>query len=353
MPTFDPATEPARGSYPHPALISLPGHERIAGPDSLLPPPPIRHLFGMKPRAREGDESVFVMPTHPWLQTHAGVFLASASALVADAPLGQAIIHDCPPGAYGSTSQLSMSFQRPVTPESRELIARARTIDVGSALGLSEATVTDASGRVVSLMTSRYVLTHFDDLPEPPEQWVKPQPTYDTPDPFERPLGPEVGLHPRPDLDGLSFQLGLIDGSIPRSPDMHLFGIRPTEASNGWAVGKTIASEWFCSPAHTVYGGVLAYLADSALTSAALTTIPAGGTVATLDLTLHYLRPVRPTGEELTMVGEVLHRGKRLIVATVTILNAAEKPVVMGNGSLRVLEGRTWSPDGAVRLDDD
>lgn len=335
---------PVRGSYPHPALISLPGPERtrVEGGRSKFPPPPIHHLFGVRPISSGPTGAVFSMPASPWLQTHAGVFLAGVSALVADAPLGSAIGRELAPNVFGTTSQLSMSFQRPASVESKELLARASVVDIGSTLALSEAVVEDAHGRLLALMTSRYYLISVGDLPEPPEVWVPDVPTYDTPDPHERPVPPELEPRYPADLGGLDLFRAVMDGSLPPAPFSELFGVRAREVSEGRVESTTTASEWFCSPARTVYGGVLAFLADAALLGAASTTVPAGSTCGTLDLTLHFLRPVFPTGEELTVIGEVVHRGRNLIVAQTQIRNAEGKPVVMGSGSVRVIEGRTW-----------
>lgn len=338
--------QPVRGTYPHPAVIGLPGRERTGvGDDPKIPRPPIHHLFGMRPAFEGATGPVFTMPASPWLQTHAGVFLAGATALVADAPLGSAIIREMPAGSFGTTSQLSMSFQRPAGVESKELLARASAVDVGKTVGLSEVIVEDAHGRLLALMTSRYYLMHFDQRPEPPERWIADPVDHDTPDPYLRPLPPDLQPEAHWEMSGLEFFEALRDGKLPPSPAGHLFGIREREVGEGRVVSTTIASEWFCSPARTIYGGVLAYLADAAMTGAAATTVPAGSTCATLDLTLHFLRPVLPTNEELTLIGEVIHRGKRLIVARAEIRNAAGKPVVIGNGSLRVLEGRIWTPE--------
>lgn len=339
--------EPVRGSYPHPAILGLPGKARNAGgADRVIPRPPIHHLFGMAPVSYGSAGSVFSMPASPWLQTGYGVYLAGVSALVADAPLGAAIIGELPAGMFGTTSQLSMSFQRAASPESKELTARASAVDVGRSVGLSEAIVEDADGRLIALMTSRYYLVRFDEWPDPPAVWIPETPTFDTPDPYLRPLPPELEPGTYADLSALEYFQGAIDGALAPSPFGELFGIRPREVSEGRLVSTTRASEWFCSPARTVYGGVLAFLAEAVLTGAASTTIPAGSTCATLDLTLHFLRPVLPTGEELTCIGQVVHRGRSLIVGTAEIRNAAGKPVVMGNGSLRVLEGRTWAESG-------
>jgi len=70
-------------------LLALSGLERMQASDKgLFPRPPINHLFGLKPESSTAEETTFVMPSSPWLQSGAGVFLPGTAALVADAPLG-------------------------------------------------------------------------------------------------------------------------------------------------------------------------------------------------------------------------------------------------------------------------
>ena len=59
------------------------------------------------------------------------------------------------------------------------------------------------------------------------------------------------------------------------------------------------------------HGGLIAFLADAAVTFAAGTV--GGETVRTVDLTINYLRAAR--GEELVARADVLHQGARIIVS--------------------------------------
>jgi uncharacterized protein (TIGR00369 family) len=148
--------EPVRGGYPDPALLSLSGLDRMkAVGRRQMPAPPIHHLFGLTP-VNAGPASVtFTMPASPWLQSAAGVFFAGTSALVADAPLGSAVVASLGPGKIVVTSDLSLNYLRPVNTDSVQLIARARPIDVGNRVGLAEAMIEDGHGRLVAHATTR------------------------------------------------------------------------------------------------------------------------------------------------------------------------------------------------------
>lgn len=340
------SSEPVRGSFAPPSLLCLPGIDRVMlGERGRVPAPPIHYLFGMGPVEVGRGRSVFEMPAHPWLQSSAGVFLAGVSALVADAPLGGAILSTLEPGWFGVTSELSMSFLRPANVESKVLRATANVIDVGRRLGLSEATVTDAAGRLLSHMTSRYFLRHFELLPgtEPPPL-IDRIATYDTPNPWQRPLTVPVEPELLNKVGGLEYFRGVAAGEFPQSPFAELFAMRCDDASDGAATFTAPASEWFLSPARTIYGGILAFFADAAMTAAVATTLPAGSSCATLDLKAHFLRPGIADGTAMTIRGSVVHRGNTLTVARAEILNAEGKPMISATGSSMLLHGRPWQP---------
>lgn len=334
--------EPVRGSYPAPGILALPGRERVSvRMRATTPPPPIHHLFGLRPVESGDGTAVFEMPASPWLQTEAGLFTAGVSALAADAPLGAAILSRMPPGGFGVTSELSMSFLRPASIECGVLIARSRVIDSGRSLGLSEATVEDASGLLLAHSTSRYFLRHIElpegtPLPEPAEA-----PAYDTPDPYLRPLERPLPAPEFLSLSGLDYFRAVIAAEVPPTPFAQLFGFRAAQAEKGMVSCTIRASEWLCSPARTIYGGVLAFLADAAMTAAIGTTLPAGHSCATLDLKVQFLRPGIADGSELAVNASVVHRGRSLAVTRAEVLNADRKPLVLATGSSLVLE-RPW-----------
>ena len=63
----------------------------------------------------------------------------------------------------------------------------------------------------------------------------------------------------------------------------------------------------------------MALLADSALSAAIGTTLPAGTAFASVDLKVNYLRPLASDGREATARGTVLHSGRRVAVASAPI----------------------------------
>ena len=341
MPWYE--DEPVRGGYPDPQMLTLSGLERMrAGVKGTMPFPPISHLFGLRPLAAGPASVTFTMPCSDWLQSDAGVYFAGTSALVADGALSGAVLAPLGPGQVCVTSELSFNFLRPVGPWSRHLVCRARTIEVGKTVGLAEGLVEDGQGRLVAHCTTRCFITSIPidgltgELPE------VSHPTYDTPDPYLRPIRP--GSVDPDEYDRSTF-LEIVEkrtsGNSP-APFVELFAVTQARGEPGSFNISFKGNPWLTSPVGSVYGGVLAFIADLALTGAFSTTLSTSETAATLDLKVQFLRPVFPDGRDLTARAEVVHRGRSLAVAQGDIVNADGKKVVVMTSSAAIRSGGSW-----------
>jgi uncharacterized protein (TIGR00369 family) len=333
--------EPARGGYPEWELLGLSGLELM---QAFLkrggPRPPISHLMGMFPTVMEHGVSTFEMPASPWFLNPTGYIQGGVLAVHADGPLGCAVHTSLPPATPYTTSELSMTFIRPVTQDSGILTAEGRLIHGGKSMALSEVSVTDGDGRLVAHGTSRcFVFPPLDPAPEPPES-LPPYdaPEYDTPDPYLRPLeGAALPPEVWQERSGLEVLEAGIKRELPAPPIYYLTGMRPVAAGEGTATFVMPATEWLNSPLARVQGGAIAWLADSALSCAVQTLVPAGATYLTLDLKVNFLRPVQADGRDLTAHGKVVHRGRTLAIANAEVVNADGKPVAFGTGTIMLM----------------
>ena len=305
-------------------------------------PPPIHHLTGMRPTAAGEGTAEFQMPATAWLASPSGFILGGVLAVLADGPLGCAIQSTLPPGTPYTTSELSMSYLRPAVADGRTLTSRGRLVHAGRSLALSEATVTDADGRDLAHCTSRCFIFPAVDVPSPPPPLPPLEmPEFDTPDPYLRPVeGQVVDPEVWRTRSGLEIMRALVDGTLPRPPVCFLTGHHPVAADEGSCTFVMPASGWLPSPLGAVEGGTLVMLADAALVSAVQTTVPAGTAVAPADITVKFIRPVRPDGGELRATARVIHRGRTTAVAEAQVHNAEGKLVCVAIGSAMILPGR-------------
>jgi uncharacterized protein (TIGR00369 family) len=342
--------EPVRGGYPDRALFALSGIEQLRA--SLAPGaarPPLSHLIGTRISEIGAGKATFTMPASPWLVTPQGTISIGALAMLADAPLGCAILTALPPATAYTTSELSLRAVRPAQVGTM-LTAKGRLIYAGRTIALSEVAIEDHAGRLVAHGSSLCFV--FPPQPQPqtaahPSDTRLPaakEPLPATPDPYLRPTVGEVVPQKLWDrMNGLEVLSALIAGELPASPMRYLTGLRAVEAAEGRAVFTMPASEWLCPPTARVQGGVIAMLADAALGAAISTITPAGTAMATIDLKVNFLRPGIADGRELRAHGKVAHGGRTIAVASSEVTNPDGKLVALATGSAVLLSGRSAS----------
>ena len=346
--------EPVRGGYPDLALFALSGIEQVrAFVGGAAPLPPIGHLTGMLPVEVGPGLTTFTMPASPWLMSPPGLIQGGVLAVLADGPLGCAIQTTLPPATPYTTAELSMNFLRPASPSSGVLTARGTLIHAGRSLALSQVSIEDARGRLLAHGTSRCVIfppvgtAAAFDLP------VVVAPTYDTPDPFERPdPGTIVPEETWSLMSGLDVMRALLDGSLAPPPIHHLTGMMPFAVAEGSAECRLPATEWLCSPLGRVEGGVIAMLADSAIASSIQSTLPPKTAYASIDLKVTFIRPVAPDGRDLVARARVIHRGRTLATSSAVLENADGKQVATAVGSAMIFADRTPTLEHMAPVDE-
>jgi uncharacterized protein (TIGR00369 family) len=217
-------------------------------------------------------------------------------------------------------------------------------IHSGRSLALSEATVSDSTGRAVAHCTSRcFIFPSIEPAPPPPGDLpVTGWPTFETPDPWQRPVqGALLAEQLTAPISGLEEYQGYVDGRFQPPPLHFLTGSRPIAVGEGTCTWVMPATGWLTSPLGLVEGGFLVYLADTAIASATATLAPAGTAAAPIDITVKFLRPAPPDGRDLTAVGTVVNAGRTLAVANAEVRNADGKLVAVAMGSSMLLPGRS------------
>lgn len=346
--------EPVRGSFAYleqPGVFSLPGLDQLRlFIDGKLPAPPLTHLSGLVVEEADPGTSTWSIPASAWWQTAAGVFGGGTLGFVADAALAGAVFTTLSEGIALLSSDLSMNFLEPASPASERLIARGTVIHAGRRQGLSEARVEDARGTLLAHATSRCVLQPLPfDPPEPPGDLppVEP-PAFETPDPHLRPVeGDVVPQAVWDETSGLDLVQLWRKGERAPAPVCALLGLRFLEVAEGTVTIAMPASQWFCTGFGTFYGGALTAFADAAISSAVMTTVPAGTSFGTLDLKVNFLRPVTPDGRELVARATVEQRGRTIAVTTCRIDDPDGKGVAMATGSAMISPDRPWPTVGA------
>jgi uncharacterized protein (TIGR00369 family) len=309
-----------------------------------IPPPPFELLTGLRPVSFDSGEAVYELPVTGWLFSSTGVISSGVMALVADAPLGGSVISTLEPGAFITTSEMSMNYLVPAPFGTTALVARAGVVHVGQSFTLSDVRVEDQDGQLLAYGTARNLLMRFPVPDVAPNVAPTDGQDREAEPPFRRPvrgeaLAPDVWRR----MSGLEILRARAAGELPDAPISQLFGLRPTEIAEGKITIAVPASRWIGVVARRAFGGGLALFADAAIAGAVTTTLPAGTTVAPLDLKVQFLRGVIADGSELMVRAEVFHRGQTLAVTNAELLTADGKVAAVASASALIIPDSSWA----------
>lgn len=122
-------------------------------------------------------------------------------------------------------------------------------------------------------------------------------------------------------------------GVPPPHPFHEHVGLRVELAEGGRSRTRLAVEEQHLREGGIVHGGVLATLLDVAIGVAARSLAPDGPDLVTIQLNVHFVRATR-AGEVLIASGEVLHPGRRTVVARGEIRTSTGELVATGTGTL-------------------
>ena len=332
--------EPVRGSIGDLRAFQTPGLEtfrRFIRED--LPGPPISRLLGMRPTEAGLGRATFAMPITPWLEDGFGLYWGGIYALFADAPLAAAIWTTLPAGKAVTTSELSLSFVRPMSRQTKNMVGRAETLHAGSQVGLSMIQITDQDGRMLAFGSTRCLII---DVPvdtetdyAPPELGPR-----DSADPYLRKTPEDAYFSLDEVMNGIPIELQRSTiGQEKVFPVWQLTGYRPTMVDDGHLTAVLPTSAWFSNGGPSMYGGLLAWASEITMGAAAYSTLSAGDLFATLDMHIRFTRPAIINSGDLTLRASVNHRGRLLRVTSCEVDNADGKRVAMATSSALLVEG--------------
>lgn len=311
------------------------------------PRAPLSHLVGLLLVEVGIGSAVFEMPLSAWLRAPQGGISIGPLAIVADAALGCAVQSGLPAATPFTTSELSLRMLAPAQP-GETVVARGELVHARRRIALSEVSLTDSHGRLLAHGSSLcFVLPQLSPLPEPPTELVRPEPAaYGTPDPWERPVrGEVVSQEVWDQMSGFEVMRTRLSGGLGgAAPIVHLTGLKLTAVGEGEATFAMPATEWLCAPPPgRVQGGAVGLLAETALSAAIQTTLPAKTALAPIDLKVNYLRPLASDGREAIARGTVAHAGRQIAVAHAEVQDADGKRIALATGSAMILPGRAAS----------
>lgn len=116
--------------------------------------------------------------------------------------------------------------------------------------------------------------------------------------------------------------------SLHGLPFSRLIGMKLVDLQMDTAVISIEMRDDLRQPSGVLHGGVTATLIDTAMAFAVRTRLPADAATATIDLTIHYLRP--HLSGTLTCTAKVVRAGKRIFTVSADVVGAEGKLIATG-----------------------
>jgi uncharacterized protein (TIGR00369 family) len=168
-PDLDPYLRPVEGELVPPSVWDrVSGLEIVQGwQKDLLPTAPACALLGLRFVDVEQGSVTLSAPASLWFCTGFGTFYGGVLSVLADAALNAAVTTTLPPGVAFATLDLKVNFLRTVTPDGRDLHARATVEQRGRTIAVSTARIDDADGRRVAIATASAMILEGRAWPRP------------------------------------------------------------------------------------------------------------------------------------------------------------------------------------------
>lgn len=109
------------------------------------------------------------------------------------------------------------------------------------------------------------------------------------------------------------------------TPYLKLLGMELLEMSHGKAKLKLPMKQKLRQPHGVLHGGATASVIDTAMAFAVASVLKDGEKASTVDLTVHYLRPVLEG--EIFCTAKILRAGRKLLTVSADVVNADGKPI--------------------------
>jgi len=143
-----------------------------------------------------------------------------------------------------------------------------------------------------------------------------------------------LGAEPR---SGKEFLEAIRDGLVAPPPMASVFGLTVVEVDVGRVVFSCEPDESSYNPLGVVHGGLVCTLLDTATGCAVHSTLAAGVSYASIDLSVSYLRAVTVDSGELRATGIATKVGRRVGFAEARVTDAKGREVATATSSLLII----------------
>jgi uncharacterized protein (TIGR00369 family) len=265
-------------------------------------PVPAHETLGVNMQDVGVGTAVSRLTNGPLLTDESGAMLPGALGIIADTCCGSAVASALSGDGTNVTAQMRVEFVRPVPTGTRWVEGRGEADVVDDEGGLARGELLDDQDELLAVSSMRALRT-LDGPSRPGREHPA------VPAPAVRPVGPD-------------------DVALPRLAVHDLLGVTTRVAGSGRATWTLAPDLRTANSFHATHGGVVALLAHLVATDAQRSVLGEDEWLVPLDLVVNYYRAVAADGSPSVASAEVMHRGRRFVVAEGVIAPAGGRVAV-------------------------
>lgn len=137
-------------------------------------------------------------------------------------------------------------------------------------------------------------------------------------------------------MSGLEYMQQIFRSEMPLPPIAVLMNMRGAEVEEGRLVFEAEPGEMHLNPIGLVHGGFAATILDSAMGCVVHTLLPQGMMYSTIQINIHYVRPVMPGQGVLRCEARALHQGRQMATASAELRDMAGKLYAHGTSACSI-----------------
>jgi len=267
---------------------------------------PVHAAFGVRAVDAQPGRTAFGQRMGPWLLDRDGRLSPGAFMVAVDAALGSAVNTAAAEASTVMSLTIHAQFVTLDPAGARDFTVRARAGHIGPTSGFSSGEIVDDNGRLIATVSTQ---CGFMRLAAPPALSSGPVTIADG-DWSVEPAGP--GLAPLAERRA---------------------GARLVAAADGRVTVSARASATVRNSRGVVQGGVLALLAEQALSACLVRSSPGLAAADTMELDVSYLRAADADQPDLEITAHTEHAGRRFGLARATARDGAGRLVLSASGA--------------------
>jgi uncharacterized protein (TIGR00369 family) len=139
-------------------------------------------------------------------------------------------------------------------------------------------------------------------------------------------------------MSGLEYCTRVMEGHYPLAPIFKTMSLQIAAVAEGRVQLRLEPHAYLMHGRGVLHGGVMSTLLDSAMSWAALSTLPRGGTLTTVHLGIDFIRPVSSHSGTICADGRIVNAGRHLIFLDASATTQEGKLLATGRSTCYITQ---------------